>query len=236
MRRDLVQKVLLVCSEAASQALRGTALFRGDIERAYEPDPLASLARAEAIVPDLIVVDTGEPDGARQLLRALKAHGATRRTPVVVWAHALPPEDAADFGRLGANAVVSDPVQAEVWDQQLGMLLELPLRRATRLPVRLRVWCRQADEALDGVALNLSAYGMLIETARPLPHGSQWELSFRLDGDGEMLEAVAQVVRRAETQRACSGLQFMRLPGPTRARIQAFIAAREPTEPSAKSS
>ena len=129
----------------------------------------------------------------------------------------------------GANVVLLTPVDPEVWDGRLDRLLRVPRRRSTRIPVRLTVWSRRSadPEPLEGVMLNVSAHGMLLETTQPLPVGARFDLSFRLPRDLSEVHAVGKVVREvAETASPRSGVEFVVLRGDGRDRIAAFVDGR----------
>ena len=112
----------------------------------------------------------------------------------------------------GANVVLPTPVDPEIWDGRLDRLLRVPRRRSTRIPVRLTVWSRRSadPEPIEGVMLNVSANGMLLETSQPLPVGARFDLSFRLPRDLSEVHAIGRVVREvAEVDSPRFGVEFV---------------------------
>jgi uncharacterized protein (TIGR02266 family) len=59
-------------------------------------------------------------------------------------------------------------------------------RRLPRLPIKLEVEYRTAGAFLVSYSVNLSKGGIFVETAAPLPIGSQLALAFEVPGAGEL--------------------------------------------------
>jgi PAS domain S-box-containing protein len=162
-------------------------------------------------------------------LRRLRADAATRSSALAVLCPQsdLDQEDA--LRAAGANVVLPTPVDPEVWDGRLDRLLRVPRRRSTRIPVRLTVWSRRSadPEPIEGVMLNVSANGMLLETSQPLPVGTRFDLSFRLPRDLSEVHAIGRVVREvAEVDSPRAGVEFVVLRADGRDRIAAFVEGR----------
>jgi len=208
-------------------------LWRNDIERVFAPGASACLETARRIVPNLIVVNGTRVREAAELLRALRSDGATRRISL---AAIVPPGEEEDALRLsGANLVIPSAVDPTVWDRRLEELLDVPPRREARLHAAFELWCRADPKAAlhEGVVLNISVRGMLIETPESLPVGSTVDLRLTLPDTAseaaaaEPLSMVGLVVRSvaAEAGSFQSGVQFLILRDPVRERIRSFIEA-----------
>src|SRR6185436_13411690 len=116
-----------------------------------------------------------------------------------------------------------------VWDRRLEELLDVPPRREARLPAQFDLWCRSdpASALHEGIVLNISVRGMLIETRESLPAGSTVDLRLTLPGDTEPLSLIGLVVRSAADPQGSgsvqSGVQFLILRDPVRERLRSFI-------------
>jgi hypothetical protein len=229
----VLPRVLIVSPEDLTPLLGRTMLWRNDIERVFAPGAAACLETARRIVPNLIVVHGTRVREAAELLRALRSDGATRRVSL---AAIVPPGEEEDALRLsGANLVIPSAVDPTVWDRRLEELLDVPPRREARLHAAFELWCRADPKAAlhEGVVLNISVRGMLIETPESLPVGSTVDLRLALpdttnEPAGEPVSLVGLVVRSTAAADAGgfqSGVQFLILRDPVRERIRSFIEA-----------
>ena len=220
---------MVVSPSDLSADLGLTVLWRNDVQRVMVSTVEAAIEVGRVRHTTMFVVGGFAPAVAAECLRRLRENAATRNSALAVLcdlAH-LDQEDA--LRAAGANVVLLTPVDPEVWDGRLDRLLRVPRRRSTRIPVRLTVWSRRSadPEPLEGVMLNVSAHGMLLETSQPLPVGARFDLSFRLPRDLSEVHAVGKVVREvAETDSPRSGVEFVVLRGDGRDRIAAYVEGR----------
>lgn len=217
-------RVLFLSSADPTLDLGGTVLFRKDVERTRHRDPKAALADALSRPPNLIVV-RAESNAPRAFIHDVKRHADTRRVSIVVLA--LPGVDDEALKAAGARLLLHPPVDPLQWDDRLEELLNEPPRKDSRIPARFVVWPRPVKGPADGVALNLSVRGMLLETPQPLALGTTLELRFQLPGEGQESEVVGQVVRQAaaEPGTLLYGVDFVILRGDSHERIQRFVEA-----------
>jgi PAS domain S-box-containing protein len=221
--------VVVVSPIDLSRDLGLTVLWRSDVQRVMVSTVEAAVEVARVRPATMFVVGGMEPAAAAQSLRRLRANAGTRSGALAVLCDLAHIDEEDSLRAAGANVVLLTPVDPEVWDGRLDRLLRVPRRRSTRIPVRLAVWSRRSadPEALEGVMLNVSANGMLLETSQPLPVGARFDLSFRLPRDLSEVHAVGKVVREvAETASSRSGIEFVVLRGDGRDRIAAFVDGR----------
>jgi len=221
--------VVVISPVDVSGDLGLTVLWRSDVQRVMVTTVEAAIEVARVRHATMFVVGGIEPVVAGEWLRRLRADAATRNSALA----ALCPLDSLEQGEslraAGANIVLPTPVDPEIWDARLDRLLRVPRRRSTRIPVRLTVWSRRSadPEPIEGVMLNVSANGMLLETAEPLPVGTRFDLSFRLPRDLSEVHAIGRVVREvAEVESHRSGVEFVVLRADGRERIAAFVDGR----------
>ena len=220
-------RVLIVASPATVSELERTVLWRSGIERVFAVghDPLQSIRGTS---PQMVLLGDDVSGGTVDLLREIRKHSDTKRVSVAVIAQQpdLAREDA--LRKAGANVVFAGEVVPCLWDGWLEQLLSVPPRRDARLPVRFEVWCHSGSEgeAVEGMSVNLSLKGMLLETEHPAEIGSRLDLRFRLPGDTEDLRTVGQVVREEPTQPPRLGVSFLILRDSAREKIRAFVASQ----------
>jgi PAS domain S-box-containing protein len=206
-----------------------TVLWRSDVQRVMVTTLEAAIEVCRVRHATMIVVGGFEPAVAAQCLRRLRAEATTRTSALAVLCTVSALDQEQPLRIAGANVVLPTPVDPEVWDARLDQLLRVPRRRSTRIPVRLTVWSRRSadPEPVEGVMLNVSVHGMLLETAEALPVGARFDLSFRLPRDLSDVQAVGRVVREvADGSTPREGVEFVVLRGDARDRIAAFVEGR----------
>jgi len=238
-----VPTALIVSRQDPEPDLGQTVLWRGDVERVWVKEPSQALPVAAELTPSLVVVDGADSTEASYLTRSIRFHEATRSTAVAVLDRSLTFEAEAALLSAGATVVLPVPVDPLLWDRRLEELVNVPPRREARIPVRFAAWSRQGPnhEEIEGVCLNLSLRGMLLETKVAPPLGTKLDIDFRLPGDRNPVRVVGQVVRHAGMVdgRYRSGIAFVILRGGSRSRIGTFVdfahRTRKAPEPRAAS-
>ncbi|HEV7503079.1 MAG TPA: PAS domain S-box protein, partial [Vicinamibacteria bacterium] len=206
-----------------------TVLWRSDVQRVMVTTVEAAIEVGRVRPATMFVLGGLEPAMAAGALRRLRADAATRNSALAVLCPQSDLDQEESLRAAGANVVLPTPVDPELWDGRLDRLLRVPRRRSTRIPVRLTVWSRRSadPEPLEGVMLNVSANGMLLETSQPLPVGARFDLSFRLPRDLSEVHAIGRVVREvAEVDAPRAGVEFVVLRADGRDRIAAFVEGR----------
>jgi CheY-like chemotaxis protein len=223
-------RVLIVAPSDPTPELGRTILWRSDIERVIASDPQSAFEAAISLRPNLAVMDGSDGKATVALIERLRQEPLTRGASVAVLSRGASGADEEALRRAGANVVLRGPVDPRLWDSRLEELLDLPRRREARIPVRFGVWSRSAPgtEALEGVGLNISVRGMLLETPEPVDVGINLVLALALPGESEPLNAVGLVVQMMGASgggRPRSRIEFLLLRGDARERIRAFIEA-----------
>jgi hypothetical protein len=220
-------RVLIVASPAAVSELERTVLWRSGIERVFAVghDPMQSIRDTS---PQMVLLGDDPAAGTEDLLREIRKHSDTKRVSVaVIAAH---PDLAREekLRKAGANVVFAGEVVPCLWDGWLEQLLSVPPRREARLPVRFEVWCHPGGdgEAVEGMSVNLSLKGMLLETEQPAEIGSRLDLRFCLPGDTQELRTVGQVVRDEPGKPMRLGIAFLILRDSAREKIRTFVASQ----------
>ncbi len=222
-------KLLIVAASDLTPELGQTVLWRNEVRRISTADTESGLEAARSFQPNLVVLEATDVERAVGFTTRLRQDPLTRSTAMVALCRSLPDAGCDALRSAGANVVLSGSVDPLVWDSRLEELLSVPRRRDARISVRLKTWSRSGpqEEPLDGLALNISVRGILLETGRSLDVGSNVDIGFRLPADDKELQVVGQVVRDAGSVegRLRSGVKFLILLDDARDRIAAFVEA-----------
>ena len=222
-------KLLVVSPVDLGPELGRSVLWRPSVERFVAADGPAAMELARRTGPSLIVVDGFDPPGATDLIRRLRADSHTRPTAIAVLSRSPSLADEASFRRAGANVVFAGVVHPELWDARLEELLNVPRRLEARIPVRLATWSRATPEAppLEGLTMNISINGILLQTPARLGVGTKIDLSFTLPERKDEVQVLGQIMRETAggPERWLSGVKFLILRGDARERIAGFIEA-----------
>jgi CheY-like chemotaxis protein len=202
-------RVIVWSSEDLSRLLASTFLGRTGVDR-FKAKSLEEVRKlAQAVGPQLILVDRDLPHVAR-LIGELRADPVTQSRSLAVLAF-------GDFQPLeielldaGANAILRLPPDAG-WDDRLQRLLRVASRQEVRLPIRLAIEAGIGAEVFGDASarsINVSANGMLLETALPLRLGQHLSFTFQIEG-GARVTGRGRVVREAGSSQF--GIDFVDL-------------------------
>jgi len=228
-RRGALPSVLLIAGNDLSTELAQTVLWRFDLVRVCCPEPRNGLSLAAALAPDLIVLGALRPATALALVRSLRDQ-AGNAAAIVVVARSVSLSALKDLERAGATAVWDHPVDPRRWDELLHEILGVATRRDLRVAVRLQVSSRRprVPGSLAGIALDLSARGMLLESPSLLAIGAKLDLTFSLPQDDLAVRVLGQVVREAPSERAPRyGVEFLDVSSEACHRIAAFVDSEQ---------
>ena len=216
---------LLVSTDDSASEILGRVLAASGIavERFSNVEAATDRLRQQRF--DAIVVDFEDPEAAGTVLaesRILNSGTATITVALV-----------ADPGRVrdilsgGAHFVLYKPLsddKARAGLRALAALLNRERRRAQRVTVQAPVdLVLSNDSKAEGILLDLSETGMEILTAEPQAPGAQLSFRFHLPDGTLDLNArgrVAWANRNGQT-----GVHFLELDEPTKARLQAWVNA-----------
>jgi DNA-binding response OmpR family regulator len=220
-----VLRVIICSAEDLSPELAQTFVGRAGVDRfkAASVEEVRTLARA--VSPQLILVDRDLPD-AQRLITRLREEPATQHRSLAVLARGFFQPVEVELLDAGANAILRLPPDAG-WDDRLQRLLRVASRQEVRLPIR--VWVdttvvRTAAGDSKALSVNVSANGILLETALPLQLGQHLSLAFELEG-GTRVAARGRVVRDAGGGRF--GVDFVDLDETSRDAIRWLVRSTQ---------
>ena len=216
--------VLICAGPELEPHLSHTAFWRDDLERYVSEESGDAMVLALSAEPHIVVVDGSLP-GADALVAGLRSRHLPHPVSIVALAHGM-----GDLGASGVDAVLSWPPGPE-WDARLVDILQMPTRQQVRYEVRFGIEARlrQRRDVHRGLALNMSAGGLLAQAGTSLSPGDDVELLLPLPGDGPV-EGRARVVRQPVEERLALRFEAFRGNGDSRVRdFLATMAARQET-------
>jgi hypothetical protein len=218
-----VTTLLIYANRDLESDLCHTLFWREDLER-YVVDR-AEDARMLAFTaePHVVVVEREMP-GVHDLIASLRNGSFPHPVSIVAVSHVPGVPEDEEAPADGVDAVLSLPA-GPAWDDRLDPLLQMPTRKDARFDVHFDVetLLRQKPAAHRGLALNISARGMLIECSDlRLRPGDDVALSLPIPG-GIAVEGRARVVRTPVEERL--GLRFEAFAGNGDARVRDFVAS-----------
>lgn len=215
--------IVICASPDLEPELSHTLFWRDDLERyvAERADEARMLALSTE--PHVVVVDRDIP-GAAELVASLRSQSLPHPITIVALSHADTGVGDEEPAATAVDAVLSLPVSPE-WDARLDQILQMPTRKQERFDVRFEIETvlRHDPVGRAGVALNMSAGGVLVECVGLGVPGDDVELRMSIPGSSEAVKGRARVVRNpVEAHR---GLRFEAFTGDGDVRVRDFLAS-----------
>lgn len=241
----MILRALLVSKDdlSAETLIQVLAQFGVAVDRSSATD-VAVTRLAEEQFDQVIVdfdADFDGPEGASLLLEGCRRlAGPDRKPPVTV---ALLHDSSQIRSILGAGAhfILTKPIAREQAQNTLRAataLLKRERRQSFRVAVQAAVSIRiDESNTVEGIMLDLSAGGMDVLAAKPLPSAAMVRVSFELPDGGAGIEGDAAVAW--STANGQTGLRFLDMDDKMREEMGEWLAARAhdalPEEPDAAS-
>ena len=143
---------------------------------------------------DLIITNLDMPGmNGEDLCSVIRTDDELRSVSIIIVC-AETAENLQRCSQCGANAFISSPLNPAVLLQEAFQLLHVTPRKACRIPLKLNMEGTSRGKPFTGQAENISASGMLFQSAVDLFEGDSLTCSFTLAGS-RRLSASAEVVR-----------------------------------------
>jgi CheY-like chemotaxis protein len=184
-----VKRVLIVPDQLISDEMGATFFDRQSFAVRSARHASEAVGVARAFRPDLVILRSDLPGvSAFELCRALRTIYPKLRLLLI---HELVGEIDADYGGL-VDARLVQPLRPVQLLETIAALLEIRTRRGPRVHLETLVQLTGFGVPLDGElslanAVDVSEYGMLLETGTQLELERSGELSFFLPGDKHRL-------------------------------------------------
>jgi len=182
---------------------------------------------------DLIIANLDMPGmNGEDLCAVIRTDNELRSVSIII----VCTETAENLQRCtqcGANAFISSPMNHTVLLQEAFQLLHVTPRKACRIPLKLGMEGTSRGKTFTGQGENISASGMLFQSAADLFEGDTLTCSFALAGS-RRLSASAEVVRVLKKGHGAEtinhyGIMFVDIADDAVAAIEAFVEHRSRT-------
>ncbi len=223
----MVLQTLLMSKDdlAAETLIRVLAEFGVAVDRSTAVDVAATRLAEERF--DQVIVDFDDPDSASQMLEACRRlAGPDRNPPVTV---ALLPDATRIRSILGAGAhfILTKPVafeQAQNTLRAATALLMRERRESTRVTIQAAISIHPGDgSSIEGILLDLSAGGLDVLVAKPVPSDAVVRVSFELPDSGARIEGQAEVAWSNANGQV--GMRFLDMDASAREQMDSWLAA-----------
>jgi CheY-like chemotaxis protein len=241
----MILRALLVSKDdlTAETLIQVLAQFGVAVDRSSAAD-VAVTRLAEERFDQVIVdfdADFDGPETASLLLDGSRRLAGPDRNPPVTIALLHDASQIRSILGAGAHFILTKPIAREQAQNTLRAataLLKRERRQSFRVAVQAAVSIRVDDSNMvEGILLDLSAGGMDVLAAKPLPAAAMVRVSFELPDSGAGIEGDAAVAW--STANGQTGLRFLDMDGKMREEMGEWLTARAhealPEEPDAAS-
>jgi len=236
----MILQALLVSKDdlTAETLIQVLAQFGVAVDRSNATD--VALTRLAEERFDQVIVDFDDPEAASMLLEACRRIAGPDRKPPVTIALLRDGSQIRSILGAGAHFILTKPIaheQAQNTLRAATAMLKRERRQSFRVAVQAAVSIRIDDSKIvEGILLDLSAGGMDVLAAKPLPSAALLRVSFELPG-GAGIEGDAEVAW--STPNGQTGLRFCDMNEKMREEMGEWLTARVhdalPEEPDAAS-
>jgi len=175
--------------------------------------------------PSLVIFGREMPDmSGPEFCRVVRENSLTRSTSLLRIADSDEKAEAELCLAAGCNDILYRPYLLGELDGKIQKLSVVPVRKEIRTLVRMQVVVEADGRVILGNSLNVSASGILVQSEHHFAHQSLLRLHFYLQNDPLPILTDSLLVR-AEFNggEPRYGLQYLNLPGPEQARLEAFV-------------
>ncbi len=209
-----MRKILTMTLDNGLTHAEQSALWGADFERVSVPGYGEVLDGIRRHLPDLVVLD-GIENSCREQAEAIIGHVRQEKeikeiSLAVLTSLDISPSEEQRLISAGANIIIPLPSDPKLWNVKLERLVSIPTRHRFRVPVQILAWTKVDgyDDLVQGVALNISMGGMLLQLPVKLLPDGKFDLIFRLPGDSRPLSAVGRIVWRNRASHKY-GIEFL---------------------------
>jgi CheY-like chemotaxis protein len=221
-----VKKILIV-SSSKSFLERGRNLLTGkDFQVITAQSGAEALQLQKEYLFDLVLSDLHLLDmGGDALSSALRSEKISRNVFIILICYDNADEHSR-IARCGADAKINRPVKPEQIIETVGSLLDMEIGRPKRALFTVRVLSKKGEEKFDGISIDISITGILLETEHTLAIGDRIICQFTLPG-GSQIEIVGDVARSVKILENIYkyGIQFVDLSLSSRKEIVSYVTS-----------
>jgi two-component system cell cycle response regulator DivK len=218
-------RAVVVGEEPAMCRLIKAALTAADIESVTLMNGAEAAARFQTEKFDVILVDVSAPSqDEAKLVRKIRDSGFNRKTLVIMISDDHSRDALSRAFEVGASFLVFKPIDKAHLMSLIRVTqgaIEHEKRRFRRVPVKTKVRVKSGETDLEGVTIDVSLNGALVDVSRTLPLGSAVEVSLYI------LVGTQPVIGKGAVTRIVGGnhmgIEFERLPVAESGRLQEYL-------------
>ncbi len=206
--------------ELICEILRSAGMDAGFLTSSSEAADRLNREKYHAVFLDMRMP---APDGA-ELARQIRASRVNASTVIVM---ITGEQDRTVMGRAfeaGVEFFLFKPVERNKLLKLIRATegsIERERRRFTRVRLRCRVWLESGSERLEGMTLDLSLGGALVQSHRAFPTGTFVTVTLELEAGTPSMRSGARVIRTIGTD--CMGVELENLGPKESLRLQEFL-------------
>lgn len=222
-------KILLVTPQAPSPDAAKTLLGRQGLRLIYAPSGIEAHNLVRFEHPELAIIDMALADmPGDEVCRDIKGAPETQHTIVAMLIDAGDEYFRERATAAGANVILDKPLNFTAIEQLAAKILNAPLRRTVRIPVRVMVDGRSTMGEVRGESVDLSSSGILLSMDRcDLEAGFKVWLKFPLDEGAQPVVCKGTIVRIQQHEgRYRLAIQFKEFSGEGAASLRRFLRSR----------
>ena len=218
-------RALVVDDDPAMCELIEDVLVSAGVETSALTDSSQAADRLKKEKFDAVFLDVNmpSPDGI-ELARKMRDSGFNLKTPIIMITGEEDPAVLERGFKAGANFFLFKPVNRwrilRVIQATHGVIYQ-EKRRYQRVAVRCKVWIESNKQKLDGVTLDVSLNGLLVQAADVFPVGLLVDVSLQLAVGTPAVCAKGRVVR--VVGKNCMGIQLDGVKVKETERLQEFL-------------
>jgi len=218
-------RVLIVDTDRASCEVIQTAMTASNVEGVMETSSTraAEFLRTEKYDAMFFELAMPAPSGL-ELAKMARTDGMNRRTPIIMVTGETRSDSMSRAFEAGANFFLYKPFDRGRLMRVLRAAhapIEQERRKFQRVEVSLHVYLVAGSDKIEGTSLDLSLKGMLVESKRAFPVGTQVKFKLELGAGQKIVNGSAKIVRLAGPLRM--GLEFEAVTGEDADRLQTFL-------------
>lgn len=221
-------KILLASTDQRLAKVRDTLQSRRGFRLLYSASAIETFNQVKFEHPDIVLLDFELPDmSGDEVCRGLKADPQTRGTVIAM----LVAEGDEWFKQraeaAGADTVLPKPVPPPVLENWIAGVIHAPIRKAIRVPIRIKVDGATSAGELRGESVDISTTGMRMFMAQcDLEAGFSLWLKFQLEASLPAIVCKAEVMRVAHSDKGYHvGLKFTSFNGEGGPILRKFLRA-----------
>lgn len=225
------EKILIVDDMDTFLKLEKMLLERSGYEIVTARTGVEALKKVQTEKPCLVFLDLVMPEMTGDAVcRFIKTNKNLKHIPVIMVTTKSDEDSRERCHQAGCDDYMTKPVTQRDFFEKIKKFINIEKRKHPRAPIRVSADCMEAELIYQSYTVDVSESGIFIDTAEPLPVGTELTIKFALPRQGAPLLCKGRVVRTVppsrspEGVRSGMGVRFTNLSSEDADKIRAFVA------------